>query len=199
MLPSNKLIFEKEEFSISIKNCFSLRDVCKHYNKPINGYYTRLFRKWIDNFNCDISHFKNEKVTLQCIECRSKFEVIPFKATKRKFCSLKCANQKVRGRALPLPEEELFGNRKHRSICFRYHKKECVVCKEKIAVTVHHYNGNHNDDKPENLVPICANHHIYLHSNRGNSLVSPVVDKYVENFTVMRAKESSRNPVTVEN
>lgn len=182
MIPSNKLIFEKEEFSNSIKKCFSLRNVCEHYNKPINGYYAKLFQKWIDLFGCDVSHFNNEKITLKCAECGTKFDVVPFKASRRRFCSLKCANQKVRGRALPLPEDELIGDRKHRAICFRHHKKECIVCKEKLAVTVHHYNGNHSDDRPENLVPICANHHIYLHSKRAHHIVSPIVDAYVKKF-----------------
>lgn len=182
MLPSNKLIFEKEEFTNSVKKCFSLRDVCKHYNKPINGYYTKLFQKWITTFECDVSHFNNEKVTLKCVECGTSFDVSLSKATERKFCSLKCANQKVRGRALPLPECELFGDRKHRAICFRHHKKECVICQEKIAVTVHHYNGDHSDDNPSNLVPLCANHHIYIHSNEGRHLVAKKVDDYVNQF-----------------
>lgn len=186
MTPSNKLVFEKEEFTTSIKNCFSLRDVCEHYKKPINGYYTKLFTQWINTFECDTSHFSNKKVTLKCIECESPFEVNPSKASERKFCSLKCANQKVRGRALPLPEDELVGERKHRAICFRYHKKECVVCKEKIAVTVHHYNENHSDDTPSNLVPICANHHIYLHSNEGRHLVIDTVNDYVTEFCKTR-------------
>jgi len=32
-------------------------------------------------------------------------------------------------------------------------------------VAVHHINHNHSDNRPENLVPLCPNHHEMLHSN----------------------------------
>lgn len=185
MTPPNKIQLDKYQFLKDVKECKSIRDLCKKYKKPINGYYALFFKKWIDEFECDVSHFydekKNTKINKNCQECGKEFSV-SLSEKKRKFCSLLCANQKVRGKALPRMEDDLIWNRKHRVICFRYHKKECVVCGERIAVSVHHVNEDHNDDRPENLVPICSNHHIYLHSLEGRPLVIDIVNKYVENF-----------------
>ena len=189
MSPPNKILLDKEQFILNVKKSKSIRDLCRTYRKPINGYYALFFKKWINKFSCDISHFYKEKsvrngvkIEKHCQECGNSFFVISSK-NKRKFCSLFCANQKVRGCALPVLDEELIWDRKHRTICFRYHKKECVVCGEKIAVTVHHFNENHKDDRPENLVPLCANHHIYIHSNESKKLVYDIVEKYIKNFT----------------
>ncbi len=66
-------------------------------------------------------------------------------------------------------------------ICWRYHPKECVVCGEHLAVSVHHYNGHHWDDRPENLVPLCPTHHQYWHS-RHQHLIKEKVDDYVKKF-----------------
>lgn len=179
---SSKLKFDKDAFTQVVKECSSLKDLCRYYERPLSGYYTKLFQTWIEKFQCDTSHFYGKKDTVECAECGKRFEVNHAEAGQRKFCSLRCANQIVRGNALSKPDDELVWSRKHRIICFRYHPKKCVVCPEAFAVTVHHYNGNHNDDTPSNLVPICANHHIYLHSKEGNALVQPIVDRYVENF-----------------
>lgn len=177
-----ELKFEKDEFEAVVKQSKSIRDICRKYNKPINGYYGKLFSKWIKIFGCDTSHFLMKSVFAKCQHCGNEYEIIRSHKKKRKFCSLKCANQKIRGCALPKNVENLYGTGKHRRICFRFHKKECVVCGETIAVTVHHYNEDHSDDRPENLVPLCANHHIYLHSTVGRSLVKDVVDRYVKTF-----------------
>ncbi len=52
----------------------------------------------------------------------------------------------------------------YRTICFKYHKKECIICKENNIVHVHHYDGNTDNNAPLNLLPFCATHHQYMHS-----------------------------------
>ena len=69
----------------------------------------------------------------------------------------------------------------HRTICFTYHKKECIICKEQNIVTVHHYDENHLNNDPSNLIPLCPTHHQYVHS-RFKDLVIKEVDAYVEQF-----------------
>jgi len=186
-MKSNKLIFDESEFKNAILNCCSIRSLCKWFNKPINGYYSKLFEKWILKFQCNVDHFYSNKPTKQvCLSCQNpkceKQFLVKFVDRDRKFCSLKCANQKVRGRALPKQLEDLFGQNKHRIICFRYHPRVCVVCKVATPITVHHYDEDHDNDKPENLVPMCANHHILLHSNKYRKTYEPIVDLYVKQF-----------------
>lgn len=70
---------------------------------------------------------------------------------------------------------------RYQSLCFTQHKKECIICKEDMIVAVHHYNGNHDDDRIENLVPLCPTHHQYVHS-KYKHLVQDTIDRYVEEF-----------------
>ena len=180
-MKANELQFEKEQFENVVKKCKSINDICRGYGKPINGYYNKLFDKWINRFGCDVSHFEKWLV-IKCQHCGNDVSILKSQKHKRKFCSLKCANQKVRGCALPRPDDTLICQNKHKVICFRYHKKECCVCGINNPVTVHHYNEDHDDNRPENLVPICANHHVLLHTNGFGKDIQPKVDKYVENF-----------------
>ena len=196
-MKANELQFEKEQFELAVKQSKSINGLCRCYNKPINGYYNKLFDKWIKRFGCDVSHFEKH-ITIKCQHCGNKFEIPRCQKSKRKFCSLKCANQKVRGCFLPKPEEELVGTLKYRRICFRHHKKECFRCKAKEPITVHHYNENHNDDRPENLVPMCANCHILLHTNGFDKTIQPEVDKYVDDFIRGKEEQQIRRTVTAE-
>lgn len=70
---------------------------------------------------------------------------------------------------------------KYRTICFRYHKKECIICKENKIVAVHHMNEDHNDNRPENLIPLCPTHHQYVHS-RYKDEVLPLIESYIKSI-----------------
>lgn len=71
--------------------------------------------------------------------------------------------------------------RPHIKICFDNHAKECVVCGENKIVAVHHYNNIHEDNRPENLVPLCPTHHAYMHS-KYKKLIKQKVDEYVQYY-----------------
>lgn len=101
---------------------------------------------------------------------------------EKQTCSRKCSNTFFR--SFNNPNFVRLDKRlelHYTSICWRYHKKQCVVCGEERIVSVHHYNGVHDDDRPENLVPLCPTHHQYWHS-RYRDVISNVVDRYVVNF-----------------
>lgn len=70
---------------------------------------------------------------------------------------------------------------RYTEICWRYHAKECVVCGEHRIVAVHHHNGHHWDNRPENLVPLCPTHHTYWHSEHRH-LIEERVNEYVTRF-----------------
>lgn len=69
----------------------------------------------------------------------------------------------------------------YRNICFKYHKNECVICKENIMVHVHHMDENHDNNEPSNLIPLCATHHGYFHSPYKN-LVEPKIIEYINDW-----------------
>ena len=116
-------------------------------------------------------HIKSCKGIKKCPICDKEF------ISKSKTCSYSCSNKFFR-------TGENNGNWKqdtYQSTCFLYHEKKCVVCSEDKIVAVHHLNENHNDNRPENLIPLCPTHHQYVHS-RYKILVQPKIDEYLKNY-----------------
>lgn len=143
------------------------------YNRNPNGS-TR--RKVYDLFD-DIDEFVKGclEITKTCPCCGKEFT--KFRRDESVTCSHSCSNNFFAEKRMR-PDYTL----SYRTICFRYHKKACVVCGEDKIVEVHHYDENHSNNEPSNLVPLCPNHHRYWHS-RYKYLVKGVVDDYVRDFT----------------
>ena len=55
--------------------------------------------------------------------------------------------------------------------------KRSVVCGEDKIVAVHHYDHNHENNDPKNLIPLCPTHHAYVHSRYANEVL-PYIEKY---------------------
>ena len=118
-----------------------------------------------------------------CPQCGVEFE-----ESGSVTCSYSCGNiyfkdkqQQARKVSVYLLDEELISSGRYRTLCFRYHDKKCVVCGEDKIVEVHHYNNDHLDHCPKNLVPICPTHHKYLHSGH-KYLIQDKIDIYVKDF-----------------
>lgn len=144
---------------------------------------TKISHKWPYEYRAikNTEHYKCKKCkrinyeTRQCPSCLKQFNT-PSKS-KKITCSYKCSNKIFRTG----PNN---GNWKHdvyRSTCFYYHKKECIICKECNIVAVHHYDMNHNNNNPCNLIPLCPTHHQYMHS-KFHIEIKDQVDKYIRNF-----------------
>ena len=93
-------------------------------------------------------------------------------------CSHSCSNKLFR-RLRNKPENYS----RYTTICWKEHKKECVVCGENKVVAVHHMNEDHNDNRVENLVPLCPTHHIYMHSKYKEEIL-PKVEEYIRQFNL---------------
>lgn len=119
-----------------------------------------------------------------CPICENEFETRLGHPREKTVCSHSCANTYFRsGESNPnyRKDDKLTGIAKYVKICFRYHKKKCACCDEINIVEVHHYDGNKENNAPENLVPLCPTHHRYWHS-RFRHLIKTKVDEYVKNF-----------------
>jgi hypothetical protein len=118
--------------------------------------------------------YLNPKNTKECPVCSS-----PIKNYKTsKTCSYACSNTLFRsGTNNPNWKES-----RYQTTCFAHHERKCVVCGEDKIVAVHHMNEDHNDNRPENLVPLCPTHHQYFHSQY-RSEVLPVIEEYLQHFT----------------
>jgi len=91
-------------------------------------------------------------------------------------CSRKCA-VKYFGIA---PKKDNYLH--YKTLCFKYHEKKCIICGEDICVSVHHYDENHDNNDPRNLVPLCPTHHMYLNFNDHKYLLKECIDEYVKKF-----------------
>lgn len=179
----------KQQYEEIIKQCSSKTDFAKrlgynYYNGKASKYVTDI----INEHNLDISHFdggksknrKYERVTKQCPVCEKPFEALLGNKREKQTCSYSCANKKFRsGENNGMWKEE--SESRYTKICFMYHKKKCIICDEDKIVAVHHYDHNHKNNEPANLVPLCPTHHNYVHS-KYKDLVVEKIDQYVTKF-----------------
>lgn len=190
-------------YSEIIKICYSLSDFCKINDFPLNGVGYKKAREIIENYNLDITHFDNgkskktkyEKIKRNCPVCNKEFETQDGGKRERKTCSISCSNTKYRsgknnGNWKDISEYTERKNRfaiKYRSICFENHKHECVVCGENKLLDVHHFDGNKFNNSAENLIPICATHHNYLHSKYRDEIIEKVINFrniFIEKYSI---------------
>ena len=153
--------------------------------KKVFGYDNRYSRDKVTEFinknHVDISHFgrnkKIERVKKTCPVCTKEFISVINHKHEKTTCSHSCSNTFFRsGKNNPNWKDD-----NYRSTCWVYHQKKCVVCSEDLIVTVHHFDENHENNNPENLVPLCPTHHQYVHS-RYRDMVIDKVNEYVYNF-----------------
>ena len=93
-------------------------------------------------------------------------------------CSHSCSNKYFR-KLRNKPEKYTH----YTTICWDNHDKACIICGEDKVVAVHHYNENHDDNTPSNLVPLCPTHHVYMHSKYKDEIIDRV-DEYIKQFNL---------------
>lgn len=172
-----------------IKECFNYSDFCKKLGYYNNGNGINKVKNIIKENNLDITHFgkknKNRKYDIiekKCI-CGKIFKTQKNRKEKE-TCSIGCSNTKFRsgknhGNWKDISEYTTRTNRfskKYREICFKYHNHKCVICDEYKILDVHHFDENIFNNKPDNLIPICATHHNYLHSSYSCEIFKKVID-----------------------
>jgi predicted nucleic acid-binding Zn ribbon protein len=100
----------------------------------------------------------------------------PIKDYKRAdTCSQKCAKEFFKD--IRVESSKKNRNLTYVTICFSNHEKKCIVCGEDKIVGVHHYDENHKNNLPENLIPLCPTHQTYMHSKFKN-LINDKVELY---------------------
>lgn len=152
-------------------------------------------RKAIPKINCTHcgdAHLKNNitKHEKSCKENPDNQKECPvckkMHAKKSATCSYSCSNSYFRSG----PDNPNWKQESYRTTCFYHHDKKCVVCDESNIVEVHHFNGNHSDNRPENLVPLCPTHHQYWHSKH-RPLIEERVQSYVDGYVRVLGIEPS--------
>lgn len=135
---------------------------CKHCNKL---YSKTNIKKHETACKCNPNNIKI------CPVCETKY------SKNSKTCSYACANTLFRSGT----NNGNWKDSSYRSTCFKYHKKECIICGENKIVTVHHFDENRNNNNPENLIPLCPTHHHYCHSRYKYEIENMILE-YIKNF-----------------
>lgn len=176
---------------------------CKNEYDFQNGSQKANHTRWCDkNVRRDswdkskgtiIRYGELKEFSVECKCCSKVFKVKEREKVHPKkdayYCSRACANS-VGGKAKSAKHFTV-DKAGYRTIAWRYHEKKCIVCEEINVVAVHHMNEDHNDNRPENLVPLCPTHHQYMHSKH-KCLIEHKVLEYIKNWGALRA---STNPL----
>lgn len=162
----------KENLEKIIKESVSLGEVIRKLNFHNNKKGYSKIRNLIKDFNLDTSclcvnsSLSNSrrlypKITKECPVCKTPFIAEFGNPREKQTCSWGCSNKFFAHKRAK--DENL---KQYRTICFRFWKKECLICKFKEVVEVHHFDENHSNNEPKNLIPLCANHHQMIHTNK---------------------------------
>jgi hypothetical protein len=172
-----------------IKNSKTRAEAIKKLYGFDNGKTRKKFENFIIENEIDVSHLRSREIKYQsviklCPVCDVQFETKVGGKEERTTCSYSCSNTFFRS-GENNPNWGNFGDSQERNgyrrIGFNYHKKECIICGENKIVTIHHYDNNHQNNEPKNLVPLCPTHHQYVHSRYQNE-IQHIIDNYVVNF-----------------
>jgi hypothetical protein len=118
---------------------------------------------------------RNPKNIIKCVICGNGVFDKVLRRRKDKVCSSGCFCKLDKNGGGYISSN-------HIVICFYFHKKECIICGEKNIVEVHHFDGDHKNNDPKNLVPLCANHHKYMHHKKYKKLILDKVIDYISNY-----------------
>ena len=162
-----------------IKSFCSLSSVCRFLGFPINGTGIRNAKSILTKNNITLQKYthptKLKTVNKICPVCQKSFIT---KQNKREqiVCSHSCSNTYFRsGASNPNYKHD---KKDYRSICWKFHPKICIICNEEKIVEVHHFDENHQNNDPSNLIPLCPTHHQYWHS-KYRYLIIDKINKFI--------------------
>lgn len=182
--------FEKitdEKFIETFNVSTTRSDIQKRLGLPMNGTTFRFIDKTIERLNLDVNVLKSNYkkfffIKKICPVCGTEFFTPRDKKNSKKItCSYACSNTYFRsGENNGMFRVTKDGNN-YRNICFMNHPHKCCICGEENIVAVHHLDGNHNNNDPSNLIPLCPTHHVYIHS-KYSYLIKDKIKEYTDNF-----------------
>ena len=141
----------KQELEQIVKKSFSYADVCRALEVPPRGTYYTTIKKLIKDL--DISHFN--------------------KGAWNKGRKIKSASyQKAPIQQILIENSPHTNSGKLRARLIKEGLKEskCEICGCTESLELHHINGNHQDNRLENLQILCANCHRKTDNFRGKGI-----------------------------
>lgn len=145
-----KVKYTKELMENAVKNAYSIAQVCRNLGlKPIGGNYKTVIRK-MEEFNIDSSHFTGQSwnKNLKYVEKTANISL-----------------EEILKENIVYKSDTL----KKRLINAGIKECKCEVCGYNENLELHHINGDHYDNRLENLQILCPNHHAKTSNYRGRN------------------------------
>lgn len=146
-----RINYSKELLEQNVKDCYSIAELCRRIGlKPVGSNYVTV-RKKLSEFNVDYSHFKGQGWNKDLCNI-NKTALISLNDILKENTNYSSHNLKLR-----LFKEGI-------------KEQKCEICGKSewegvpIHLELHHINGNHYDNRLENLQILCPN----CHSNTSN-------------------------------
>jgi len=160
----------------------SATDIVKnHFKFSGKGQYLKIISNKMKLY--DIKYLnpytskKHNGILKICPVCKKEFSTKDGGSAECATCSISCANTYFRSGE----NHYNYTGNNYRTKCFSKHKKKCIICKEKLAVDVHHLDEDNSNNDINNLIPLCPTHHRYWHS-KYKSLIEQKVLNYIKEF-----------------
>lgn len=135
--------YQKEVLGAVIAECTSIAQVCKELGLSPKGSNFKTIRKYIELHQLDTSHFKGQGWS-KGLGYSEKTAHIPL--------------EEILQKNVIYSSDRL----KHRLIKEGLKENKCEVCGvsgDDFFLELHHINGDHNDNRLENLQILCMQHH----------------------------------------
>jgi len=145
-----KIKYSKELLEEACKNAFSIAQVCRNIGlKPIGGNYKTVTKK-LEQFGIDTSYFTGQRWNKgkSLVEATSQFSL---EEILKENVAYKSSDLRIR------------------LINVGLKKDKCEVCGYNENLELHHINGNHYDNRLENLQVLCPNCHAKTDNYRGKN------------------------------
>ena len=138
-------------------------------------YHTKRY-KLLQSAKNDSLYGAVEEHKKICVVCEKEFiwkGRLKTKAFSRaKFCTRSCANNRQTWWKI--------NSTHYRTIALQHWKKECTICGFDKIVAIHHIDENKKNNDPNNLMPLCPNHHEMIHSKKWKAEIQEIVDQKIK-------------------
>jgi hypothetical protein len=156
----------------------TVQRTCAHCCKVFDALHKKRYTAKYCSRVCSIA--SRRKPLAECPVCGK-----PVKAHGNVTCSCACANKHFRSGA-DSPNwrggetgtvKNGINTKEYRRIAFKAHGKHCAICGYDRVIDVHHLDGDRTNNSPENLIPLCRNHHAELHTNEFGDEIRELIKK----------------------
>jgi len=167
-----KYFVDVKESKAIIRNSLTFAEVLRNHKYPTNGNVLQHLKKFISEYDVDISHFdqkhKQRKYKVEekkCPVCGKNFKTRIGSSNETTTCSYSCSNSYFRTGVNNgnCKGDKALGT--YRPRAFKAYGKQCETCgyhKYEQSLQVHHIDSNRSNNNLDNLIVLCANCHVLV-------------------------------------